>query len=342
MIVKKIPVCMIGAGRIGLKLEFDPKRMKPASHYGMWARNKKFDLKAISDKKKIERKYSKKINKNVVFYKNFEKMIIEQKPKIVSISTWKDTHYMITKRCIEMGLKVIILEKPLANNIKEAKKLINIINKKKAKVLVNHRRRYDDDIISLKNKLKTGIIGDIIQVSSFYVYGLLTTGTHLIDTLRMLLSEIYGDVETVVGFENVMNNFRPKDDKNYDAIIRFKKGLVATMQSLDMKSYDNFDINIFGKKGKILISGIGRDILYYKVDKSPEHSGFTELSSNFKRLNKSRPRPQFKKLSTNAYNCLLNGSKPLCSAYDSYKDMIIINKIIQSSKKGSKKLKIKF
>ena len=37
---------------------------------------------------------------------------------------------MITKRCIEMGLKVIILEKPLANNIKEAKKLINIIKKK--------------------------------------------------------------------------------------------------------------------------------------------------------------------------------------------------------------------
>ena len=267
-------------------------------------------------------------------------MIIEQKPKIVSISTWKDTHYMITKRCIEMGLKVIILEKPLANNIKEAKKLINIINKKKVKVLVNHRRRYDDDIISLKNKLKTGIIGDIIQVSSFYVYGLLTTGTHLIDTLRMLLSEIYGDVETVVGFENVMNNFRPKDDKNYDAIIKFKKGLVATMQSLDMKSYDNFDIHIFGKKVKILISGIGRDILYYKVDNlniqvSPNYPQI------FKRLNKSKPRPQ-KKLSTNAYNCLLNGSKPLCSAYDSYKDMIIINKIIQSSKKGSKNLKSNF
>ena len=56
MIVKKIPVCMIGAGRIGLKLEFDPKRVKPASHYGMWARNKKFDLKAISDKKKNRKK----------------------------------------------------------------------------------------------------------------------------------------------------------------------------------------------------------------------------------------------------------------------------------------------
>ena len=33
---------MIGAGRIGFKLEFDKKRIKPASHYGMWIRNKKF------------------------------------------------------------------------------------------------------------------------------------------------------------------------------------------------------------------------------------------------------------------------------------------------------------
>ena len=338
---KKIPVCMIGAGRIGLKLEFDPKRVKPASHFGMWLKDKNFDLRAISDKKKIERKYLKNIGRKILLYKNFEKMISEQKPKIVSISTWKDTHYMIAKKCIDMGLKVIILEKPLANNLNQARKLIDQINKKKVKVLVNHRRRYDDDIINLKHKLKNGIIGEIIQVSSFYVYGLLTTGTHLIDTLRMLLSDINGDVEKVVGFENVKSNFKPKDDKNYDAVLQFKNGLKATMQSLDMKSYDNFDIHIFGKKGKILVSGIGRDILFYKIISSPEHSGFTELSLNYKRLNNSKPRLQFKKLSMNAYDCLLNNSKPLCSADDSFRD-IIINKIIQSSKKGSKKLKVKF
>ena len=37
---KKIKVSIIGAGRIGLKLEFDKKRLKPASHFGMWAKNK--------------------------------------------------------------------------------------------------------------------------------------------------------------------------------------------------------------------------------------------------------------------------------------------------------------
>ena len=50
-------------------------------------------------------------------------------------------------------------------------------------------------------KLKKGVIGDIVQVSSNYVYGLLTTGTHLIDTLRMLLYPIAGEIQYVTGFK---------------------------------------------------------------------------------------------------------------------------------------------
>lgn len=342
MKLKKIPVCMIGAGRIGFKLEFDKKRVKPASHFGMWIMNKRFSLKAIADKKNVELKYKKKISKNISFFKNFEKMINEKKPKIVSISTWKDTHYKITQKCIDLGIKVIILEKPLANNLAQAKKLIKNIKKNKVKVLVNHRRRYDDDIIRLKKKIKAGLIGEILQISSFYVYGILTTGTHLIDTLRMLFVETCGEVHQVSGFKNNKKNFKPIDDQNLDGFIKFKNGLTATLQNLDMKSYDNFDIHIFGKKGKILISGIGREILFYKVVTSPEHSGFTELSSKFIRLNKSKPRLQFQKLSNNAYDCLIKKKKPLCSAYESYKDMVIIDKLIKSSNKGSRLLKVKF
>ena len=37
---KKIKVSIIGSGRIGLTSEFDSKRLKPASHFGMWLKNK--------------------------------------------------------------------------------------------------------------------------------------------------------------------------------------------------------------------------------------------------------------------------------------------------------------
>lgn len=338
---KKIPVCLIGSGRIGFKLEFDPKRLKPASHYGMWLANKETELRAICDKKDINYGFKKKIKKKIRIYKNFIEMIKIEKPKIVSICTWKNSHYSITNKCIDLGIRTIVLEKPLANNITQAKKILKKINKTKTKIIINHRRRFDDDVIKLRNKLKKGVIGDILQVSCFYVYGFLTTGTHLIDTLRMLFNDIAGEVTEVIGFKNNFKNFKPKDDKNYDAMLKFKNGLHCAIQSLDMKSYDNFDIHIYGKKGKILISGIGRDILIYKIINSPEHSNFKELECFPKRMNLSKPRPQFRRLSQNAILCLKNKKKPLCDALQSLKDMIIIDAIIKSANNKSKKINLK-
>ena len=48
---KFVSVCHIGAGRIGFTLEFDKKRLKPASHIGMWKKNKQVKLSGICEKK---------------------------------------------------------------------------------------------------------------------------------------------------------------------------------------------------------------------------------------------------------------------------------------------------
>ena len=76
----------------------------------------------------------------------------------------------------------------------------------------------------------------------------------MIDTLRMLLKDRLGDVNKVIGIKNKLNNFKPKDDKNIDGFLLFKNNILASIQSLDMKSYDNFDIIIYGRKGKIEIT----------------------------------------------------------------------------------------
>ena len=48
--IKKPSVCLIGPGRIGMTLELDKLRKKPATHFGMWNSNKrsKFFLKTPS------------------------------------------------------------------------------------------------------------------------------------------------------------------------------------------------------------------------------------------------------------------------------------------------------
>ena len=164
--MKKISVCHIGAGRIGFTLEFD-KKEKASKSLGHVKSNKDIKLSGVSEKN-INKKLLDKISKNITVYKNFVKMIKNEKPDIVSIATWKDTHYAITNK-YRFRYKSNSTGKPLANNINQAIKLHKKINKEKVKVLVNHRRRYDEEIIKLKNKINSGFIGDIIQVSSYYV-----------------------------------------------------------------------------------------------------------------------------------------------------------------------------
>ena len=339
---KKVLVCHIGAGRIGFTLEFDKKRKKPASHLGMWKHNKNTKLLGVCEKKEIKNKLIHKISSGINVYKNYIHMIKKEKPDIVSIATWKDTHFEITNKCIDLGIKVIVLEKPLANNLKQAIFLNKKIKRRKVKVLVNHRRRFDEEIIKLRKKIKSGVIGDIIQVTSYYVYGILTTGTHLVDTLRMLLKDTAGEVDSVSGFKNKLNFYHPKDDENVDGILIFKNNLKATIQSLDIKKYDNFDIHLYGTKGKILITGIGRSGFLYKIIKSPEHKGFEELKLTPIKIFGPKPRNQFGLLAKNAVNCFLNkASKPLCDDTESLIDMIVIDALIKSSKQKSRQIKLK-
>ena len=46
---KKVSVCLIGPGRIGMTLELDKLRKKPATHFGMWLKNKEANLIAVCD-----------------------------------------------------------------------------------------------------------------------------------------------------------------------------------------------------------------------------------------------------------------------------------------------------
>ena len=131
-------------------------------------KRKEVNLTAICDKNYKSYLFAKKL-KNIRYYSNVDKILKEENPDIVSICTWKDSHYSITRKCINFGIKTIVLEKPLATSISEGKKLIKLAKKNKVRIIVNHRRRFDNEIISLKNKINKNIIGKIKKISCHYV-----------------------------------------------------------------------------------------------------------------------------------------------------------------------------
>jgi len=139
--MEKIKAAVIGLGRIASLLEEDTLREKPCTHAGAIAANSDCVLAAGCDtdeerRKLFAEKWGKNLprttqttrtitneNEQVKVYSNAKEMIAVHKPQILSIATHPDSHYEYCRLAAEMGVPVVICEKPLADNIGEAKKI---------------------------------------------------------------------------------------------------------------------------------------------------------------------------------------------------------------------------
>jgi predicted dehydrogenase len=190
----KIKAALIGLGRIASLLEEDNLREKPCTHAGAIAASKDCVLCAGSDINEERRKlFAEKWQADV--YGNPAEMLEVHKPQILSIATHPDSHYYYCKLASDHQVPVIICEKPLADNLRQAGKIASLANSKEAPVIiVNHERRYSLDYIRAKEILDSEKLGKIISVHAILYMGktrrildmLWHDGTHLADAIMFL------------------------------------------------------------------------------------------------------------------------------------------------------------
>ncbi|MDP2696286.1 MAG: Gfo/Idh/MocA family oxidoreductase [bacterium] len=332
--MKKYKAAVIGIGRIGMLLESDPKRTKPATHVGLWIQHPRTELVAVCDNDPKKFEVAKSMKPDVRTYTDPEELLKTEKPDIVTISTWKDTHYEMMKLALKYNIPAIVLEKPIAEKVEHAREIVDEANEKGINLFINHRRRFDSLLYEIRDGIRQGLIGEVLQVTSHYVFGLVTTGTHLIDALRFFL----GDIKWVAAFPNKKEHFAPPDDPCVDGFIGFENDVKVALQSLNMKDYDIFNTDFYGRKGKLSFKNIGRDFELYKVIESPEHQGFTELENHPSQRWGGQPRNQFMFLGDNVVDCLEGKAKSLSTGEDSLKALEALLAMQESVKQDGKKI----
>lgn len=83
----------------------------------------------------------------------------------VAIATPPATHYKIAKACLEHGLHCLI-EKPLAQNVREAKELIEIAEQKNLRLMVGHTFEYSPAVREIRRYIDEGQLGEIYYIDS--------------------------------------------------------------------------------------------------------------------------------------------------------------------------------
>ena len=181
---------IIGCGRIGSEFDNDPKRRYVSSHAGAYFRNPQTELTAVADldRGKLDRCGEKWGIKSL--YQDYIEMLEHERLDILSICTWNNTHLEITERAVRNGVKAIFCEKPIANTLDDAYKMVEICKKNGIILQIDHQRRFCEFHQNIKDFIDNGVIGRIQQVSFYYTAGIANTGSHMFDLLRFFFGEV--------------------------------------------------------------------------------------------------------------------------------------------------------
>jgi len=162
--VERYKAGIIGLGRIGFLFQFDKKREQPASHSLALFSNKKIELVSGCDQDEDRLNRWKTFYKKSKIYSSYKEMLEKEKLDIVTIAVNEKEHLRITLDVIERKPKLIILEKPVSSNLKDAYLIKEKSEQYNVPILVNHPRRYSNDYINLKKILRENYIDEIHSI----------------------------------------------------------------------------------------------------------------------------------------------------------------------------------
>ena len=340
-------ISLIGCGRIGFLLENDRLRNKPCTHYG-GASSAGLKITSACDLNIERLKEFGKISgiAEDSLFTDYKILLRSKKPRFVIIATWTDTHASIALEAIKRGAKIIILEKPAASSLPLIKKIMSEADKHGCRIIVNHERRFDGRYNKVKEMITDGVIGEIKTVNARMLTGsyrgksfveegggpLLHDGTHLVDIIRFF----FGEIKTVQGdFARFTRSSGFEDSAS--AWLQSDKGINIFLEAGGGRKYFQFELEIWGTDGKILI-GNGYNKLFLKK-KSVLYSGFNDISEV--KFPSIKPKNCFNELYKSASLMLKGKDTPGISGIDDgYKALEIIHAVYYSSHLGGEKIEL--
>jgi predicted dehydrogenase len=219
-------IALIGAGSIGRE------------HGLMLMKHPETHLVGIADTSSDARSFA--MEHNIPFFHNFEQMLDDLQPDGAIIALPNTLHEGAGLACLSRRIPVLI-EKPIADTVQAALKIVDASESLGVPVLVGHHRRHSSDIQGARKAIEDGELGEIVAVNGMWFTKkhnsyfdsewrrragggpFLINLVHDIDCFLYLL----GGIESVWAVSsNKVRNFEVEDTGA--VIMKFKSGVLGT------------------------------------------------------------------------------------------------------------------
>ncbi len=284
-------------------------------------------------------------------FDSLEQMLNNKEIDVVSICTPSGLHAPLAIKAANAG-KHIILEKPMALNLKESDEIIEACDKNNVKLTVISQLRFTDSVARVKAALAEGLLGRIIMGNVYMKYyrsqeyydqsswrgtwkmdgggALMNQGIHGID----LLQYIMGDVKSVFAHTRTLARNIETEDSAI-AILEFENGALGSIEGTT-SIYPGFSrvLEVNGSKGTIALQE--DSIIKWIIEGKDAPEGILERETS----NKSASNPADFGIEghiaqiTDMVNAIREDRKPLVDQHEGRKPIEIIMAVYESSRTG--------
>ena len=93
---------------------------------------------------------------DVPLFTDAEEMLKETRPEIFVFVTYPDLRLSVIQLAVKYGVKGISFEKPMAESLQEAKKIVKLCHDNGIKAVVCHQQKYLSQMQTLKKRIEDG------------------------------------------------------------------------------------------------------------------------------------------------------------------------------------------
>lgn len=206
-------------------------------------------------------------------YNSWPALVKDPNIDCVIVATYHKILPKITITALKAG-KHVLAEKPLGNNVREAKMILEAANKNYKVLKVGFNHRFHPAVAKAYELVKKNAIGKILYIRSVYGHGgrknydlewrvqpkftiggeMYDQGSHIID----LANWFVGNFKKV--FANKQNYFwkkTPLEDNAFCQLVS-KTGQTVFFQVSLTQWKNKFSFEIYGDRGYLLVNGLGR------------------------------------------------------------------------------------
>ncbi|PIS35488.1 MAG: oxidoreductase [Parcubacteria group bacterium CG08_land_8_20_14_0_20_38_56] len=229
-------------------------------------------LKSVCDLNEKNLNEIKKSYPKLKLTKNFQEILKEKDIKGVVIATPVATHHKLAKESLIYG-KDVLVEKPLALNLKDGEELVKLAKERKLILMVDHLFLYHPAFIKLKSLIDKGGLGEIRHIYSTRLnFGVIRTeenalwslASHDISMIIKIFEKLPSEVRTI-GTAYINKNI-PDIVSSH---LKFNRNQVAEIFVSWLNPFKERKLSVIGSKKMAVFDDLSKDklvIYHHKIE----------------------------------------------------------------------------